>query len=346
MSTSFAFVSTKARFRLCTSVNEAYRNHSTHLRPRLTCPPMQTRDAHALFQSFFLPLYPPAARDDLAAARRTDANPANNPSFGAALREAAERFCVLSSLDVALDYSNESVHRLGAALSLERREHWIQKVSAEGIPELIPLVIHGAAYVGECIVRNHGGVWQVRNPLWESLVRIKTSMGEMELPVFHWWLRSLADAEMGRVTLGDRYRMYVEEPLFQGEALPVLATAPHTFPKATKTNYDIFYKYLKAHAPEIRDVGADFPSPERFADLKLKWFSAAWLGGGRMLLVYGQNQDGLHLFWLDGKGFRKGAFVACEAFPEARVVTRDDRLELVVSLDGKVAFHEMPWWGK
>jgi hypothetical protein len=195
-------------------------------------------------------------------------------------------------------------------------------------------------------VRNHGGEWQVRNPLWESLVQIRTSMGDALLPVFHWWLRSLADAELGRVTLGDRYRMYVEEPMFRAKTLPILARAAHTFPKANKTSYDIFFKYLKAHAPEIRDVGKDFPSPERFVDLKLKWFSAEWVGGGRMLLVYGQNQEGLHLFWLDGAGFRKGAFVACETFPEARVVKREDRLDLIVSLDGAVAVHEMPWWGR
>jgi hypothetical protein len=305
-------------------------------------PRMQPRDADSLFRTFFLPLYPPDAQAALERVRTQDANPAGNPSFCAALRDAAERFQHLSGLDVKLDYSKESVHRLGHALSAEKREQWIQKRAAEGVPELVPLIIHGAAYVGECI----GGEWQIRNPLWESLVRIQTSMGDALLPVFHWWLRSLADAELGRVTLGDRYRMYVEEPMFRAEALPILARAEHTFPKATKTSYDIFFKYLKAHAPEIRDVGTDFPSPERFVDLKLKWFSAEWVGAGRMLLVYGQNQDGLHLFWLDGSGFRKGAFVACETFPEPRVVKREDRLELVVSLDGKIAAHEMPWWGK
>jgi hypothetical protein len=301
-------------------------------------------EADLLFKTHFLPLYP--ANVSLDVLRSEDANPGKNPSFGAQLQDAAERFRALSGLDVELDYSPESVRKLGVLLTQERRDGWMRKPAAEGLSEIVPVVIHGAAYVGECIVRNFGGKWLFRQPLWESLVLIKTSLGDAQLPVFHWWLRSLSDSELGRFSLGDRFRTYVEEPLFKGDALPVLRVAPRDFPKATKTNYDTFYKYLKAHAPEIRDVGHDFPSPERFTDLKFKWFQMMWLGEGRMLLVFGQNQDGLHMFWLDGKGFRKSAFVPCDVFPEARVRSRDALLEIIVSSAEKLATHEMAWWGK
>jgi hypothetical protein len=300
----------------------------------------------SLFETHFLPLYPEGLASDLARTRSTDANPGKNPRFAGELRDAAERFRMLSGLDVDLDYSARSVRELGVAITTARRDAWLQKASSEGLCEIVPLVIHGAAYVGECIVRNHGGEWLFRQPLWESLVQIKTSMGEAQLPVFHWWLRSLSDSEIGRFTLGDRYRTYVEEPLFDASSLSVLAKELRDFPKATKTSYDIFFKYMKAHAPEIRDVGADFPTPERFSDMKLKWFSAMWIGAGRMLLVFGQNQDGLHMFWLGKEGFRKSAFLPCDVFPEPRVLNKNDRLEVVLSSSENLVAHEMPWWGK
>lgn len=45
-----------------------------------------------LFSRYFLPLYPPDSRADLARARATDANPARNPALFAHLGEAADRF--------------------------------------------------------------------------------------------------------------------------------------------------------------------------------------------------------------------------------------------------------------
>src|SRR5438552_3960892 len=45
-----------------------------------------------LFRAYFWPLYPPDVQADLAAARATDANPAQNPSIFAHLDEAARVF--------------------------------------------------------------------------------------------------------------------------------------------------------------------------------------------------------------------------------------------------------------
>ena len=36
--------------------------------------------------------------------------------------------------------------------------------------------------MGACIVRSHGGVWQVRRPLWESLVRLDSGVVVAEMP--------------------------------------------------------------------------------------------------------------------------------------------------------------------
>ncbi len=155
-----------------------------------------------LFARYFLPLYPPDSRADLARARATDANPGRNAALFAHLDEAADRFVanapVLFGVDLALDRSDASVHRLSAALTLERRDRWAAQ-GAAGTPDsaLFNVVVHGAAYVGACVVARHGGVWSVRRPLWESLVRLKSHAGEADLAIFHWWLKSLADDVLG-----------------------------------------------------------------------------------------------------------------------------------------------------
>ena len=37
-------------------------------------------------------------------------------------------------------------------------------------------------------------------------------------------------------------------------------------PRLTKVRYDLLYKHLKAHAPEIRFLGEDFPAQPRDVD--------------------------------------------------------------------------------
>lgn len=312
---------------------------------------MHTASADALFRAFFWPLYPPDARDDLAIARATDANPAKNPAIFAHLDDAArvfvERAAHLFGEGLNLDYSDASVHRLSAALTRDRRDRWAAN-GAAGTPEneLFNVIVHGAAYVGACVVRAHGGTWSARRPLWESLVRLVSRAGEADLAVFHWWVKSLADEGFDRgVSLADRYRAHVENPTARPEELPILAPPDRRLPRLVKPRYDTFYKWLKAHLPELRDVGEAFPSPERFEELAFASLEFALVGGGRMLLASGANAHGLHLYWLTGDGFEKGAFFPADAFPEPKVRVEGDTIRAVLSVDGKQVVHELLWWG-
>jgi hypothetical protein len=303
---------------------------------------MTTPTAEELFATHFLPLYPEDAKADLARARTADANPAGNPSVLAHLDEAARIFAArgpeLFGGGVDLDFTDASVHRLSRELTPARRDAWRKDET------LFHVVVHGAAYVGACIVKNHGGAWGARRPLWESVVRLASRAGEADLAVFHWWLKSLAEG--ASLTLADRYRIHVEIPCTRAEELPVVFPEGRKLPRIAKdVRYDVLHKYVKAHLPELADLGEDFPSPERFAAYAFKALDFAVLGGGRMLLVHGQNADGAHLFWLGAGGFEKAAFVACDAFPEHRVKIEGDKLVVIASVEGKMVVREMLWWG-
>jgi hypothetical protein len=309
--------------------------------------------AEALFRAYFWPLYPPDVQADLAAARAADANPAQNPSILGHLDDAARIFAAHArdllgaDHDLALDLSDASVHRLSAAITRPLRDTWASH-GAPGSPdsELFNVIVHGAAYVGACVVRNHGGVWGVRRPLWESVVRLVSRAGEGDLALFQWWLKSLSDESLDRgITLADRYRAYVENPCAKPEDLPVIAAADRRLPRLVRPSYDILYKWLKSHLPEMRDVGEHFPSPERWADFAFASVEALLVGGGRMLVLAGANAHGLHMMWLTSTGFEKSAFFPCDAFPEPKVAVDGDKLRAIVSADGKTVAHEMLWWG-
>ena len=87
----------------------------------------QELSAEHLFRRYFLPLYPPEVRGDLAAARTTDANPAGNPKILEQLDAIAATFTkvapkALGRDDLLLDYSDASVHRLARALDRPTRD--------------------------------------------------------------------------------------------------------------------------------------------------------------------------------------------------------------------------------
>ncbi len=315
-----------------------------------------------LFARYFLPVYPPDSRADLARARATDANPARNASILGHLDEAAERFVLrardLFGVDLVLDRSDASVHRLSAALTVERRDRW----AAQGAPgtadnALFNVVVHGSAYVGTCAVLRHGGTWSVRRPLWESVVRLKSHAGEADLALFHWWLKSLADDVLaeptassasgwtGGATLADRYRAHVEVPCARPEELPVLVATERVLPRLKQPTYDLLHKYVRAHIPELRDLGRDFPTAERFSGFAFQWIDFHRLGGGRLILMAGASAQGLHLFWMGSSGFEKSAFFACDAFPEPVVRIHEDRIWAMTSDGGNAREHEMLWWG-
>jgi hypothetical protein len=315
-----------------------------------------------LFTRYFLPLYPPDSRADLARARATDANPARNPALFAHLDEAADRFVAnarsLFEIDLGLDRTDASVHRLSAALTPERRDRWAAR-GAAGSPEnaLFNVVVHGASYVGACIVARHGGVWSVRRPLWESVVRLESHAGEADLAIFHWWLKSLADDVLaapdasadsgwtGGATLADRYRAHVEVPCTRPDDLPVIVAGARSLPRMKQPTYDLLHKYIRAHLPELRDLGEDFPAPDRFTAYAFKWLDFHVLGGGRMVLMAGASKQGLHLFWLGASGFDKSAYFPCDDFPDPVVRVESDRIRAMTSDQGEAREHEMLWWG-
>ncbi|AKU96874.1 hypothetical protein AKJ09_03538 [Labilithrix luteola] len=317
-----------------------------------------TVTAESLFRDYFLPLYPDDAKADLGAARSVDANPANNPHVTAHLEEAAEIFVKMApsvlgtTSDVlALDFTDASVHRLSAAITREVRDRLMDiGTKATGDSLLFNVVVHGAAYVGTCAVKAHGASWAIRRPLWESLVRLHSHAGDADLPVFHWWLKSLADDVLGEdakgATLADRYRAHVEVPRLAPKDLPIIAPTDRKLPKLAKVRYDAFYKYLRANLPELKDVGRDFPSPERFDELGFKSLNFLLVGGGRMLVVHGPTAHGLHAFWLTKNGFEKSAFWPCDAFPEPILRAGEgDKLEVVLSSDGDIRTFELLYWG-
>ncbi len=306
--------------------------------------------AEGLFDRFFLPLDPESARADLARARATDANPGRNPAIFAKLSEVADVFAelapkALGATDLALDFSDASVHRLSARLTRDRRDAWIAMRSDGAPPMLVTMITHGALYVAACVVRSHGGEWQARQPLWESTVRLVSPAGTADLAIFHWWLKALSDDEIDHGRLADRYRTHVEVPTFDASSLRVIAPPDRRLPRLAKVRYDLFHKHLRAHLPEMRDVGADFPSPERFEELGFKHLDFALVGGGRMLLVYGPGERGLHMLWLDAGGFVKSAYFQADSFPLPVVQVEGDKLRIIVSSQARQEVHEMLWWG-
>ena len=312
--------------------------------------------ATALFEAFFRPLYPPAMRDDreaLARARELDANPGGNPRFLAELADTAAIFAELAPQalgvpDLALDFGDASVHRLGAALGRLVRDDLLAR-SRPGDPAapIVNLVVHGAIYVGRCIVDGHRGVWGVRRPLWESVVRLDSRAGVGDLTPFHWWLKALADDEIDKGGLVARYRQHVERATARPEALPPIVTQrpDRVIPRLKIVRYDTLHKHLRAHLPELTDLGADFPSPEQFTDLGLLELDLLLLGEGRMLLMHGRGKRGLHLFWLERDGFSHALLFPADPAAPHSVTVEGDKLTVRFTANGRELVHETLWWG-
>ncbi|HHH12048.1 MAG TPA: hypothetical protein ENK23_08270 [Sorangium sp.] len=310
-----------------------------------------TLTAERLFRRYFLPLYPPKVRDNLAAARTTDANPANNPRILQQLDSIATTFVAmapraLGDSTLQLDFSDASIHRLATCLTRATRDRLITPIDSAGqVPPLVHVVTHGAVYLGACVVRQHGGQWQLRSPLWESLVRLESAAGIANLALFQWWLKAFSDDEIDQPMLGDRYRMHIEVPTANPRALPIIAAPDRKLPRLSKVRYDTLHKYLRAQLPELRGVGAHFPSPERFAELDFQWLDFMLLGEGRMLLMHGPASNGVHLFWLDAAGFRVSAYYPADAFPAHVIKVDGEKLQINVPILGQHQLHEVLWWG-
>ncbi|MCU0690219.1 MAG: hypothetical protein MUF54_02335 [Polyangiaceae bacterium] len=309
-------------------------------------------NAAALFERAFRPLYPPALQPQLDKLRTSPGAPCDDPAVLGRIDQIADAFReiapdVLGLPADALDDTDASIHCLGAVLTKERRDELLARTSDdEPVPMLATVVIHGTLYVARCIVRNHRGRWRIRTPLWESTIALSSAMGDAELAIFQWWLKSLSDPEVERLPLGARYRQYVEIPCFDAQSLPVVAPADRTIPRIACPTFAQLFRHLKAHVPEIREPGPHFPSADRFAQLKLEWVDFLWLGDGRMLLMHGPGRlGGAHLFWMDRQGFVKAAYYPADAAPTHLIRLENGRLRVIVSVERSTRVHEMPWWG-
>jgi hypothetical protein len=310
--------------------------------------------AETLFERYLWPLYPEDARRDLELARTVDANPAGNPSVSAHLDEAARVFASMApglfgKDDPRLDFTDASVHRLSVAITPARRDLW----GSRGAPgtaenELFNVIVHGAAYVGACVTREHGGVWSLRRPLWESVVSFESRAGRGDLAVLQWLVKSLADPppDAPVTTLADRYRTHVEIPGLDPEAIPkLISTGERRIPRLAKVRYASLHQHLRAHVPEIKDLGVDFPSAERFEAMRLGWLDFAVVGDGRMLVLFGPGDGGAYLFWLTAAGFEKSAHFPADSFPEPILTVQGEKLRVLHQVTGKTVAHEMLWWG-
>jgi len=315
--------------------------------------------AERLFRDLLLPLYPPGS--SLEAIRATDANPANNPAILGAVDETARVFAglapeALEVPDLVLDLTDASIHRLSRALTAEARDRMFERRPSPESPSLlVHFMIHAALYVGACAVRNHAGAWLVRNPLWETRVALTSRAGTFEIAPLSWIVRSLSDEHLGKVSLADRYRTHVEVPFEDVDRWPILAEPTKRLPRLSKVRYDLLFQHLSRHLPELRDFGADFPEPARFAELGFFWLDFVLVGGGRALVMHGPTPKGVHLFWLTQAGFMKAAFF--ELDPAASRMSESHRLERSATPDGteKLVLTladarsdrtiEMLWWG-
>ena len=163
-----------------------------------------------------------------------------------------------------------------------------------------------------------------------------------------WVLKSLADPEEGapRTTLADRYRTHVEVPSFEPESLvPFVSPSDRKIPRLAKVRYASLHQHLRAHVPELRDLGADFPTAERFEALRLAWLDVLVVGGGRQLVFFGPGEGGAHLFWVGREGFEKSAHFPADSFPAPLLTVQDQTLRVLVNIEGQTAVHEMLWWG-
>jgi hypothetical protein len=121
--------------------------------------------------------------------------------------------------------------------------------------------------------------------------------------------------------------------------------AERRIPRLAKVRYDTLYKHLRAHLPELTDLGPHFPNAERFAELGFERLDFLWLGGTRMLLLHGPAKNGVHLFWLDRGGFAKAAFYPADSKSDYDITAEGGSLRVNLVFQGARAEHIVLWWG-
>jgi hypothetical protein len=292
----------------------------------------------------------------IAVARVTDCNPAQNPRILAQIDDAADVFgrlapAMLASFGATMlrfDDDDDSVHRISSAIDRPVRDAILAQ-SPPGVSDspLVRLLTHGPLWLCRVIALNHGGVIGVRRPLWESVVTLKSRAGEATLSPLAWWLHALSDDEIDRGGLGARYRQYVERARLDPMRMRPIVTegVDRALPKLSTVRYDTLHKYLRAHLPELTDLGRDFPSPEQLDDLGFLALEFELLAAGRLLLMHGRGRRGLHLMWLDVDGFSHALFLPADPGDAHTLEIRGDVLTVRFRQDGNDRTHELLYWG-
>lgn len=308
---------------------------------------MQPLTASDLLARWFWAHYPADVRAAPFLHRDVDANPGNNPGLPAALAEAAELFAANAAglLGEALPFTDEGVAALARGLTRERRDAWMA-ASDPAPPDshFVQVVVHAAAYLGEVMVRAHGGRWEIRRPLWESVIHRRR--GGTVSP-FHWLLKSLADDAVDEVALAARWRIHVVMHDLDLDGAPVIAPAKR-LPTLKRPTYDLLVKYLRQHLPELRDVGEGFPSPAEFTAKAYEGLSFERLHGGRVVALHGlvpaegDRPPVVEVSWLTARGFDHADTIPCDAGGAyfGRAVS-DELIEVTVAWQGKPHTHRL-----
>jgi hypothetical protein len=314
--------------------------------------------ADGLFSRFFWPHYPADVRADYEAALARDANPARNPALIAHWVEAAELFAKNAPKLLATDLTWDAagVARMSHAMNRARRDAWLA-ASDPRDPEnpFFNAVVHGAAYVGEVIVRAHGGAWSMRRPMWESLVMRRVKDGDATrttgaIPPFHWLLKHLSDAEIDSGSLAYRFHVHVELATAAIEALPAIAS-PRKLPTMRAPTYDLLVKYLHQHLPALRDLGTGFPSPADFTARRYETLAFDLFHDGRVLAMHGQvpaaadGQSLVEVLWLTARGFDHADTIPADAGTPSFARATGDTLEVTVAWKGRPHTHRVGFRG-
>lgn len=308
--------------------------------------------AERLFSRYFWPQYPPDVRADPARFRHLDVNPGGNPALYATLAEAAAVFVdnAPTLLGAPLTYDDDGVAVLARALDRTRRDAWM--ADGEG-PDatLFQALVHASAYLGEVMVRCHGGRWELRRPLWESIVHRRTKGA---VAPFHWLLRSLADESIDATPLAVRWRVHVLMASAAPETFPVI-TAEKRLPGLKAPNYDLLVKYLHRHLPTLHDVGEGFPNAADFTAKRYATLSVQPMHGGRVLAMHGQAPptDGaadtpstVEVHWLTAAGHDHTDVVPADVgVPYFGRAVSDELLEVTVAWKGRPITHRLTFRG-
>ena len=315
-------------------------------------------DAEELFVRFFLPLYPPDARADLARARATDANPAGNPALLAHLDDAANRFvanapALFERRPGARPQRRERAPPERGAHAPSARDAWAAQRRAGHARERrsstrsctarrtsAPASSRSTAACGACAGRSGRASCASSRAPARPTSRSSTG-GSSRSPT--------RPTGVQAATLADRYRAHVEVPCARPEELPVVSSSgARALPRLKKpTLRRSCTSTLRAHLPELRDLGRGLPrSPSGSTAFalhvdRLPRRSAA----GAWSLLAGASPAGAAPLLADGGGFEKSAFFPCDASRIRSSGWTPIASSRMTSDQGETREHEMLWWG-